>query len=153
MWRAFSTGLTLALLAMSTMATAQHRPSPLRPLLRAADAVVLAHCDAGVSAWEGSPPIIVTRHQCAVERLFRGAAASSVTVAVLGGQVGGVGMQASAGATMTAADSVLLLRHSAFDDYFVIAGGTAGQLPVTTVAGERRVRGMSLDAFARLAVE
>ena len=144
-------GLTFAiLLALTGDAHGQqHMIRSFHALARAADAVVLGRCEVGTSAWEGTPSIIITRHQCSVERTFKGAPENQITVAVLGGRVGDVSMGASAGARITpATDSVMLLQRSAFGPYYVVTGGTAGLLPVVTVGSERTVRGMSLDAFA-----
>jgi hypothetical protein len=117
-------------------------------LAQTADAIVLTSCDDGASRWTGDPPIIVTRHQCRVERAFKGQPGDTISVQVLGGRVGDVTMNASTGLSVgPGVDAVLLLRRSEFGPYYVIAGGSAGVLPVTGARERRSVQGMSLEAF------
>ena len=124
-------------------------PASAAALVRDADAVVLCACDAGVSSWNDSPHIIVTRHSCRVEQAFKGQPADTVTVQVLGGRVGDVTMGSSASVSLASgADVVLMLRRSQFGAYQVIAGGSDGVLPVSKTP-QRTVRGMSLPDFAR----
>jgi len=128
----------------------QQHVADLSALVRSADAVVLSRCDTPTSSWTGDPPIIVTRHACRIEQTFKGDAGAAVTVQTLGGRVGDVTMSASAGATLTAGtDFVLLLQRSTFGDYYVVAGGADGALPVSGAYAQRVVSGMSLDNFAR----
>jgi hypothetical protein len=142
--------LLVLLLTTASSSWATQTPA-VGALARTADAVVLTSCDDGVSQWTGDPAIIVTRHQCRVEQAFKGRPGDSVTVQVLGGRVGDVTMDASAGSSVPAGvDAVLLLRRSHFGNYYVIAGGAAGVLPVTGARERRTVSGMSLDAFSRL---
>ncbi|HUI27681.1 MAG TPA: hypothetical protein VL403_16480 [Candidatus Kryptonia bacterium] len=118
-------------------------------LARSADTIVLCACDAGVSSWNDTPRIIVTRHQCRVEQAFKGQPADMITVQVLGGRVGDVAMGSSATVSLApGGDVVLMLRHSQFGPYHVVAGGADGVLPVSP-APQRTVRGMSLPDFAR----
>ena len=141
------TMLAVPVLAAQLQAEAVH----LTDLARVADTVVLTRCDTGASAWTGDPPIIVTRHQCRVARVFRGQPAEAVTVQVLGGRVGDVSMAASAGGALTAdADMVLLLQRSEFGPYYVITGGASGALVVSGGPAHPAVAGMTLDEFARL---
>ncbi len=122
----------------------------LAELAQAADAVVLTRCAAGTSAWTGDPPIIVTRHQCRVTRVFRGQPAETVSVQVLGGRLGDQSMAASAGGAVTVdADMVLLLRRSEFGPYYIITGGASGALVVSGGPAHPAVAGMPLDEFAR----
>jgi hypothetical protein len=115
---------------------------------RSAEMIVLGNCEVGTSLWTGDPPIIVTQHQCHVERTFKGGPAETVTVQVLGGRVGDVTMDSSASVRLTpGADVVLLLRHSQFGPYAVVAGGARGVLPVVRTAQQRSVHGMSLADF------
>lgn len=132
----------------------QVRPDTVRlkDLLNVADAVVLTRCDPGTSAWTGDPPIIVTEHRCHVSRVFKGDPADSISIHVLGGQVGDVGMAASAGGGVsTDADMVLLLQRSQFGPYYVIAGGARGVMRVSGSPERPTVAGLTLDDFARLA--
>jgi hypothetical protein len=139
-----------ALPPVSAAGPIQRQTVGVSRLARTADAIVLTSCDSDGAAWSGDPPIIVTRYRCRVERAFKGQAADPVMVQVLGGRMGKVSMDASAGAKLTPGTSmVLMLRRSQFGPYYVVAGGTSGALPVTGPLGKRRVRGMALDDFAR----
>ena len=141
---------TLLVLLVHPARGQQARLAAVADLARAADAIVLTTCDAGESRWTGEPPIIVTAHQCRVERAFKGQPEQVVTVQVLGGTVGTAGMASSASVSLAAgADTVLLLRRSQFGNYYVISGGAGGALPVVRRAQQRTVRGMSLDDFGR----
>ncbi len=139
---------------MAPVWAGQLRPDAVRlkNLLDAADTVVLTRCDAGTSTWSGSPPIIITEHRCHVSQVFKGESADAISVHVLGGQVGDVGMAASAGGGVSAdIDMVLLLQRSQFGAYYVIAGGASGAMRVSGGPQHPTVAGMTLDDFARLA--
>ncbi|HVN84107.1 MAG TPA: hypothetical protein VMW17_04590 [Candidatus Binatia bacterium] len=142
--------LALALVLSADLAWAQQaRPAAVADLARSADTIVLTACDAGASRWLDEPHIIVTAHSCHVERAFKGQTDQVVTVQVLGGTVGTTGMISSGSVSLTAgADLVLMLQRSRFGDYYVVAGGAGGVLPVARRVGQRTVRGMSLDDFS-----
>jgi hypothetical protein len=141
----------LVLAAASPALSGQDLPVPGQAATAGqGDSLVLASCDSGISQWSGDPPVIVTRHRCLVERTFLGATQTSITLQVLGGQIGEVSMGASAGAVLPpSADVVLRVRASEFGSYYVLVGGQFGALPVSGVGSQRKVGGVSLDEFER----
>ncbi|MBI4516078.1 MAG: hypothetical protein HY699_09725 [Deltaproteobacteria bacterium] len=125
----------------------------LQQLVRAADTVVLAHCDSGESKWADAPPIIVTRRQCQVERAFKGSTGATLTLQTLGGRVGDVVMGSSALTASVPANVavVLLLRRSQFGSHYVLAGGAGAAVALAYSAGQYTIHGMALEDFARWA--
>ncbi len=149
----FAAVLLLGAAHIAPVWAGQMRPDAARlsELLNVADTVVLTRCDPGTSTWTGDPPIIVTEHRCHVSRVFKGQPADSISIHVLGGQVGDVGMAASAGGDVSAAaEMVLLLQHSRFGAYYVITGGASGAIRVSGSPENPTAAGMPLDDFARL---
>jgi hypothetical protein len=141
-------------LPLATAAGAEAPVSSLRQLARRADLIAFGHCQSAQSSWDEQHRLIVTTFRFQPRRTFKGVAVDSVTVKALGGQVGDQAMTASHSTAMrTGEEAVLFLQRSRFGDYFVIAGGTDGKLPVVRNAKSERplIRGaLSLDDFGNL---
>jgi len=135
-------------------ASATSPRSPLLSLAREADTIVLGVCTSTRSAWDEQHRWIVTTAEVRTQRTFKGRAADTVTVRLLGGRVGDVEMIASKSATLLPGEqAILFLRQSRFGPYHVVAGGQRGTLPVAIdpQSGEVRLRGaMSIGDFQRL---
>jgi hypothetical protein len=118
-----------------------------------ADAIMQGTCTSASSHWDDEHRFIVTDVQFEPSRSFKGEMAGPLTVRVLGGRVGDIGMDASHGATLSDGEQVvLLLQRSRFGSYFVIAGGEAGKLAVEVDAATNEPvveGGVSLDDLAR----
>jgi len=142
------------LLPLATAAGGEAPVSSLRQLARRADLIAFGHCQSAQSGWDEQHRFIVTTIRFQPRRTFKGTAGDSVTVKVLGGQVGDQAMTASQSTAMrTGEEAVLFLQRSRFGDYFVIAGGADGKLPVvrSTRSGRPLIRGaLSLDDFGHL---
>ena len=142
------------LLPLATAAGGEAPVSSLRQLARRADLIAFGHCQSAQSGWDEQHRFIVTTIRFQPRRTFKGTAGDSVTVKVLGGQVGDQAMTASQSTAMrTGEEAVLFLQRSRFGDYFVIAGGADGKLPVvrSTRSGRPLIRGaLSLYDFGNL---
>jgi hypothetical protein len=146
--------LIALLLPVAIAAGGEAPASSLRQLARHAELIAFGRCQSAESSWDEQHRFIVTTIRFQPRRTFKGVAGDSLTVKVLGGQVGDQGMAASHSATMgTGEEAVLFLQRSRFGDYFVVAGGADGKLPVarSTRSGRPLIRGaLSLDAFGNL---
>jgi hypothetical protein len=141
------------LLPLATAAGSQAPASSLHQLARRADLIAFGSCQSAHSGWDEQHRFIVTTIRFQPRRTFKGTAGDSVTVKVLGGQVGDQAMAASNSTAMrTGEEAVLFLQRSRFGGYFVITGGTDGKLPVVRNArsGRPLIRGaLSLDDFGK----
>jgi len=116
-------------------------PPGFGALARQAEIVALATCTTAESRWDAVDPIIVTRVELQVDRLFKGEAGSTLLVNTLGGRVGQQGMGASDAVSFTAGErAVVFLRSSTYGPYYVIVGGTAGKLGVESSSAGLRLR-------------
>jgi len=145
------------LLPLATAAGGEAPVSSLRQLARRADLIAFGHCQSAESSWDEHHRFIVTTIRFQPRRTFKGVAGDSLTVKVLGGQVGDQAMAASHSTAMrTGEEAVLFLQRSRFGDYFVITGGADGKLPVvrSTRSGRPLIRGaLSLYDFGNLLAE
>ena len=147
-------GLIVLLLPLRLAVAAEDPGTGLTRLARQAEVIAFGHCQSAESSWDEQHRFIITTIHFQPRQTFKGAAADSLTVKVLGGQLGTEGMTASHSAALTAGETaVLFLQHSRFGDYFIITGGADGKLAVGTEPGSGRplIRGaLSLDDFGRL---
>ncbi len=122
-------------------------------LAREADTVALGTCESAQTSWDEEHRFIVTTVQFRPSQTFKGAAAKTLTVKLLGGEVGNEGMNASHSATLAAGEETLLfLRRSQFGPYYVVWGGADGKLAVhaDAASGTRLIGGtLPLDAFGQ----
>lgn len=146
--------LIALLLSVGTAAGGEAPRSSFRQLARHAELIAFGRCQTAESSWDDTHRFIITTIRFQPRRTFKGTAVDSLTVKVLGGEVGDQGMAASHSATMgTGEEAVLFLQRSRFGNYFVVTGGTDGKLPVARNTRSERplIRGtLSLDDFSNL---
>ncbi len=152
----FSTASTLLVTSRTSAADASLGTQYVA-LAQRADLIAFGTCEAAESSWDDQHRFIITALRFRPRRSFKGHSPSIVTVKTLGGQIGMEGMIASHSAAMSSGeDAVLFLQHSRFGDYYVLAGGADGKLPVRTDArsGRTMIGGaISLDDFDQVVRE
>lgn len=158
----------LAALALARPAAAALAvPASVEDLARASDAVVRGKVARVTARWTADQKRIFTFAEVETAAVWRGSAAARVSVAVPGGEVGGIGQRVDGAPRFGEGEEVVLflgkaeaghyrVRGLAQGKFTVVAGQATPDLAHTELvpgaalkAGERRAEGMAVDELER----